>query len=202
MRPITLRHAGECRKCAAALPAGAAAIYERRVGIFCPPCAPTDPEEIRAYRQEGADRRADRIDGWAASREAKAAALMQRNERYRGDVAFNTQPGYIPERARAIRRTERACEHSIKAQEHAARANSIRSGVRVAGDAEERHEAARERVRGWIKPGMRVECGVYEPAEVVKVNRKSVTVRGRFGEFRVDLSLVGQVRNQEEGGEK
>ena len=52
MRAIIVKYDGECRKCGATLPVGVDAIYERHIGVFCPGCAPTDPEEIRAYRQE------------------------------------------------------------------------------------------------------------------------------------------------------
>ncbi len=66
------------------------------------------------YRERRAAR-ADLLRGWAEGREAKAADLRARNEPFRGDIAFNTQPGHIPERARVIARTERAWEHDKKA---------------------------------------------------------------------------------------
>src|SRR3990172_3785819 len=109
MRSIALKYAGECRACSTPLAVGTEAVYEKRVGVFCPPCAPTDSEAIRAIRQDAADQRADRYDEWAAKREAVAGATLQTiSDRYRGDHAFNTQPGYIPERARVIRREGRA----------------------------------------------------------------------------------------------
>ena len=68
MREILVKYSGDCAKCGETLEVGAKAVYERRVGIFCSGCAPTDPEEIRAVRQEGADRKADRLQGWADKR--------------------------------------------------------------------------------------------------------------------------------------
>ena len=59
-------------------------------------------------RRERMERRADRREEWAEKREANAAALLADHEKYRGDVAFNTQPGNIPERARLIAREDRA----------------------------------------------------------------------------------------------
>lgn len=76
------------------------------------------------YR-ERREARADRLRGWAEKREEKAAALHARNEPFRGDHAFNTQPGHIPERARVIARTERAWEHAEKARSMAGRADEI-----------------------------------------------------------------------------
>lgn len=80
---------------------------------------------MSTYR-ERREARADRLEEWASKREQKAAALHERNAPYRGDVAFNTQPGHIPERARAIARTERAWEHERKAASMAGRAEGIR----------------------------------------------------------------------------
>ena len=80
------------------------------------------------YR-ERREARAERLREWAAKRDAKAAELHARNEPYRGDIAFNTQPGHIPERARAIARTEKAWEHSTKAAEMARKADSIEAAA-------------------------------------------------------------------------
>lgn len=73
--------------------------------------------------------RVERLTEWAGKREDKAAALHERNAPYRGDVAFNTQPGHIPERARAIARTERAFEHEVKAEQMTAKAANIAAQV-------------------------------------------------------------------------
>src|SRR5258708_36767264 len=59
------------------------------------------------YR-ERRERRADRLAGWAANRRAGAAEVFKAHEVYRGDHAFNFQPGHIPERARVIAREDRA----------------------------------------------------------------------------------------------
>jgi len=193
MRPITTKYDSQCRKCGAELPIGSQAIHEKRVGVFCPGCAPTDTEEIRAVRQESADRRADRYEEWADKRQEKAEALYARDEHYRGDIAFNTQPGHIPERARVIRRTEQAFEHANTAQRFRAKAGSLRK-VTVAGDAEKRRQAQRDLTRSWIAVGMRVNTCHYGIGTVAKVNRKTATIEncGSTGTYKttVDLSFI------------
>lgn len=79
---------------------------------------------MSTYR-ERRETKADRLRGWADGRDAKAAALHARNEPYRGDIAFNTQPGHIPERARVLARTERAWQHSERAADMRSRADGI-----------------------------------------------------------------------------
>jgi hypothetical protein len=57
-----------CGKCSAPLEADADVVYVRRVGIFCPTCAPTNPEEIRALRQDAADAKAKKTEAWLEKR--------------------------------------------------------------------------------------------------------------------------------------
>lgn len=76
-------------------------------------------------RRERLEARAERLEGWAAKREAEAAAVLKSHERYRGDHAFNFQPGHIPERARVIRQADRAFESLDKAAGMSSRAAGI-----------------------------------------------------------------------------
>jgi hypothetical protein len=78
------------------------------------------------YR-ERREAKAERLHGWAAKREADAARVFKRHEVYRGDTAFNTQPGHIPERARVNRQDERAYESRQKARGMESRASGIES---------------------------------------------------------------------------
>ncbi len=80
------------------------------------------------YR-ERREAKADRLREWADKREHKAGELEARNAPYRGDIAFNTQPGHIPERARVIRRSEKAYEHANKAREMRRRADGIEAAA-------------------------------------------------------------------------
>lgn len=193
MRTIQTKYAGECRKCSAALAVGDSVVYERRVGIFCPGCAPTDPEEIREYRQEGADRKADRLDGWAQKREEKAAATLNSNPTVRHDWAFITQPGHIPERARMNRADDRACESLRKARQMRGRAAGIRQ-VRVAGDAEKNRQAERDLVKPWLRVGQKVTTAFYGEGKVKRINKKTATIceTGSSKTFTVvvDLSWI------------
>lgn len=192
MRTITVKYVGDCRKCGATLPIGHEAIYERKVGIFCPECAPTDTEEIRTYRQEGADRRADKYEEWASKREAKATAQLNSYPEIRHDWAFITQPGHIPFRDRMNKSDNRACESLDIASNMRNKAKSLRH-VRVKGDAARADQAKRDAIRPLLKPGMEVDTVIYGLKEIVKINKKTVTVKSRFENFKpftVDISFL------------
>lgn len=178
MRTITLKYQGECRKCGAILPEGATAVYERRVGVFCPGCAPTDPEEIRAYRQEARDRKAERYEGWAAKRRERAEATIEGNRTFTGDIALQTQPGHIPLRARIIKQNDRAFESIGVARSMEEKAESLRGPAPVAGDAERRREKRRKIARLWVEKGMKVDTVMWGIGTVTRINRKTATVEG------------------------
>jgi len=69
--------------------------------------------------------KAERLRGWAETRQERAAAALATGDKYRGDNAFNTQPGHIPERARLIARQDRAFESIAKANRMESRAEGI-----------------------------------------------------------------------------
>ena len=73
-------------------------------------------------RRERAEARLERRREWAAGRAAKAEGLFARGDKFRGDHAFNTQPGHIPERARVLAAHDRGCEHLKVAAHHEAKA--------------------------------------------------------------------------------
>lgn len=77
-----------------------------------------------SYR-ERREARAERLREWAGKREQRAAVVFEAGEPYRGDIAFNTQPGHIPERARLIAREDRAHESVAKAVSMRSRADGI-----------------------------------------------------------------------------
>jgi uncharacterized Zn finger protein (UPF0148 family) len=199
MRTLTLQYAGACRKCGDTLPVGSTASYERRIGVFCPGCTPTDTEELRRYREEAAERRAERLEQWAASRRQKARLAEAPADRMRGDIAFWTQPGRIPYRDRVMSGIQRAAEHAQMARAHEDKAQRVRRGVRVAGDAERAREERRERARAWVRAGSRVESPLWGRGTVERVNRKTVTVRWERGNRgKEDLSWI---RNLDDGGQ-
>jgi hypothetical protein len=69
--------------------------------------------------------RAERLRGWAGTREQRAAAVFKAGEPFTSDYAFNTQPGHIPVRARLIAREDRAHESLGKAASMRSRADGI-----------------------------------------------------------------------------
>jgi hypothetical protein len=80
---------------------------------------------VKMTRRERRERKAARLREWAEKRRQRAEAVFRQGEHYRGDVAFNTQPGHIPERARLIAREDRAYESLNKARSMEARAAGI-----------------------------------------------------------------------------
>jgi len=76
-------------------------------------------------RRERLERKLENREAWADGRRAKADALHRRAEPYRGDTAFWTQPGHIPERARILRGLERAYEHGQVAAHHDSKAAGL-----------------------------------------------------------------------------
>src|SRR3990167_7077850 len=111
MRQINIKYDGCCNRCEAALVRGSPAVYEKSMGIFCVGHAPIEVEDIRHYRQIKADAKADKYVLWAAKRRSEAERVFDHNSHYTGDIAFNTQPGHIPLRARVIARNKRADEN-------------------------------------------------------------------------------------------
>jgi phage shock protein A len=69
--------------------------------------------------------RAERLRGWAETRTERAEAVFKAGEPYTSDLAFNTQPGHIPFRARLIAREDRAYESLGKAASMRSRADGI-----------------------------------------------------------------------------
>ncbi|MFA5385740.1 MAG: hypothetical protein WC364_13985 [Eubacteriales bacterium] len=196
MRTITVKYQGECRKCGTTLIVGESAIYEKHVGLFCPTCEPKDSEEIRGYRQEAADRRADRYDGWAEKRKEKASAQLNSYPEIRHDIAFCTQPGHIPFRDRMNKADERAFQSLQVAQRMEAKADSLRH-VRVKGDAEKRWQSVRDFNLTRFKVGDAVDTGIYGRGTIVKFNKKTVKISdtGASGTatLTIDLAFISPI---------
>lgn len=101
------------------------------------------------YR-ERREARAERLKEWAAKRETKAAAVFKSHEVYRGDHAFNTQPGHIPLRARVNAQADRAYESLQKAHSMETRANGIADQLdrSIYSDDPDAKEQLEERIAG------------------------------------------------------
>ncbi len=198
MRLLNSKYQSSCAKCERDISVGDQIAYEKMTGVFCPACFPTDPEEIREFRQMKADRKADRYEEWAQKREERAEAALNSYPEVRHDWAFITQPGRIPFRERMNRADARAIESLEKAKEMRQKAQSLRN-VRVAGDAERQREAQREKARSWAKVGMKVFCE-FGNGTIKKINKKTVTVTstGPFKETAtIDLSYIEQIKEGE-----
>jgi len=176
MREIIIKYDGQCKKCNTSLLVGQQAMYEKSMGCFCIGCEPKDTEEIRHYRQIKADVKADRLNGWAKKREVKAQAQLNSYPEIRQDIAFNTQPGHIPFRARMNRSDDKAFESLNKAKEMRDRADSL-SHVKVKGDAEKRHQAERDANDERFKVGDVVKSWIVGTCTILKINKKTYTVK-------------------------
>jgi hypothetical protein len=77
--------------------------------------------------RERLENKLEKREDWALGRKQKAAGLLARNEPYTHDLAFNTQPGHIPERARVIAREDKAFEHLNMAEHHAQAAAGLKT---------------------------------------------------------------------------
>ena len=133
------------------------------------------------YR-ERRERRAERLRDWADKREHDAAAVHRSHERFRGDVAFNTQPGHIPLRARVIAQTERALESEAKARDMSQRADEIERQAEgsIYSDDADAPERLRERIAAL-------------EAERERVKRYNASARKAGGDRHTaagDLSLL------------
>ena len=191
MRQITAKYDGACKKCGADLKVGTPAMYEKYTGIFCVGCEPTDPEEIRAYRQERADRKADKYEEWAAKRRAVAEPITKKiRDIFHEDIALCTQPGPIPYRTKLIRQEDRAMESLAVAREMEEKADNLRNSVRVKGDAARKHQEDRDRIRPLLKVGELAHSWIYGILKVKKVNKKTVLLEGRFGDVLTDIHLI------------
>lgn len=122
--------------------------------------------------------RAERRTAWAEAAEARANALEVNRNR---DWAFVSQPGHIPARARQIAQTDRAMELRREADAHRAKARELdRLANHRAGDAEAQRQTLRDAMSA-VQVGDTVGTILYGPREVVRVNRKTFTVRDSFG---------------------
>lgn len=93
---------------------------------------------------------------------------------FRGDVAFNTQPGRIPFRERMLKQQERAFELRKKAKAQLQRARELRQlATTNKGDAERKRQQQRDAVN--VEKGARIKTMLYGPGEIVRVNKKTVS---------------------------
>lgn len=188
----TVKYDGICQTCGRELTAGETAHYRRKAGLFCLDCGEPETEALREILQEKANNKAERLEGWAEKRHAKAQACYSATpESLRADIAFMTQPGEIKERTRMFKRDEKGWEHDNKAREMESKAADLRHPVRVKGDAEREREAVRDKIKPLLSVGMMVDTPWFRNAKIVRLNPKSITIETESGyRDKVDYSWV------------
>jgi len=193
MREIIVKYNGECKRCNAVLDVGTKAMYEKSMGCFCVGCEPKDVEEIRFFRLAKNEKKADKYDEWAHKREIKANQKLNSYPEIRHDWAFITQPGRIPLRDRMNRGDEDAIKSLRVAQYMREKAENLRH-VTVKGDAERTHQARRDFMTENVKVGDKVMWLHTKELEVLKINKKTFTLKGDFGNFTADKCLCSLLK--------
>jgi hypothetical protein len=128
----------------------------------------------------------------AAKNEAKAKRMFDATAKT--DTAFNTQPGRLPGRARMNAQTERSFQLQEKATQQRSRAANLeRMANTNKGDAAKGRAKRADTVKAsyqGLKKGDTVEGILYGKREVVKVNAKSVTVKGGTKNFTIPWESI------------
>jgi hypothetical protein len=128
----------------------------------------------------------------AAKNEAKAKRMFDATTNT--DTAFNTQPGRLPGRARMNAQTERSFKLQEKAAQQRSRAANLeRMANTNKGDAAKRRATRADVIKNshkGLKKGDTVEGTLYGAREVVKVNAKSVTVKGGVKNFTIPWEQI------------
>lgn len=132
-------------------------------------------------RRERLESKLDRRLDWAKKRQSKSDALIAGHERFRGDHAFNFQPGHIPQRARVIAQEDRAFEHRQVARHHESKAAGLSAqlATSIYSDDEDAVERLREKV-----------AALEAERERIKAYNKSCRVAAKEGRQLGNLSLL------------
>jgi len=180
----------------------AALIGNRKIEVFdseAPDNAfePLTGDALRAYRQAKADRKAERIGARAEKKSALAESLFEKEHRIADMIPFG-QPvlcGHHSQRRheRDIERmnslSSKACAAYQEGQHLARVAERLSRPVAIKGDAEARHEAHRQKIRESVKVGDIIFTHIYGDMEVLKINQKTLKLKGKFGNVNFDMSL-------------
>ena len=157
-------------------------------------------DELRKYRQEKADRKAERIRGWGESKLKQAQILEDSIPEYAHDYAFITQPGHIPARARFIKKQDKAFQLRKEGQAQIERAERIKKyGGRIKGDAERARETMREEQDKTIGKGSRIHDFCFGDGEVVRVNKKTYSIKfDSGGTYPRDKTYIRLIQKEKE----
>jgi hypothetical protein len=175
--------------------------YTEELDVDFNPFRKMTMEEIRAYRQERANRKAARLIKSAEIRERDAEILNKQVEPYVSDWSFVTQPITSNSGGRAFARFREKINNKIdrkyglinEAKDLRDRAEILANSVSVKGDAERRREKMRQALDEKIKIGSRVNYKLFVngTGTVVRVNKKSYTIKLDEGrKISVDKIMV------------
>jgi len=135
-------------------------------------------DELRKYRQEKANRKAERVKGWGESKLKQAQILEDSIPEYAHDWAYITQPGHISGRDKINRKQEKIYRLREEGKRQIKRAERIKKyGGRVKGDAEREREVEREKQDKIIGKGSRIHDFCFGDGEVVRVNKKTYSIK-------------------------
>lgn len=153
------------------------------------PFKPLSPDELRAYRQDRQDRRAERLLERAAladKRSDAAANKLSRGERDFLSLAEPVKVGHHSER-RHRKLLDKALNSAMEAGREAKYAADLRSRAqwlqpaRVKGDAAREHAEANAAKRDTFSVGDRVKSVIYGECIIIRRNPKSFSIRTSSG---------------------
>lgn len=154
--------------------------------------APSSTSVPKTQKERWAARSA-MLNKAAASNEAKAKRMFD-GANTAGNTAFNTQPGRLAGRARMNAQTQRSFELQQKAAQQRSRAANLeRLATTNKGDAAKGRARKADAIKAshkGLKKGDMIEGTLYGQREVVKVNAKSVTVKGGIKNFTIPWEFI------------
>ena len=195
MRVIINKYQSACKRCNNTLEIGTEIYYEKSQGVFCIGCEPKTEDEIRYYRTLKAQKRADQLINKSNRLRIEANDKLKSEEHFRGDYAFNTQPGHIPERARLIRRWDKGRELLEESEKAKEKAESIMIyKTKVKGDAERKRELQRTEQDKIIKVGSIIYDFCFGKGIVVSIHKKSYRIKfdsgGTYSRDKTYVKLI------------
>ena len=137
--------------------------------------------------------RSEKLNKAAAKNEEKAKRMFDAANTA-GNTAFNTQPGRLAGRARMNAQTEQSFKLQEKAAQQRTRASNLeRMANTNKGDAAKGRAQKADAVKAshkGLKKGDTIEGTLFGKREVVKVNAKSVTVKGGIKNFTIPWESI------------
>jgi hypothetical protein len=162
---------------------------------------PLTGEALREYRQARNARKAEKIRARSDRKLNQASELFDKEHKIAEFIPMG-QPilmGHHSQRRherdieRMHRLSDKACEALHDGERLKRYADRLEAPARIAGDAQEMHEKHAQMIRDTVKVGDLVQACVYGNLPVIKINRKTLQVEGKFGKITVDLSLVNLI---------